>query len=122
MKKTKAYLLAWAIVVPIYGAISYVPLLPRHPGQKQRDKRLYHNGNYRTRSLPGSGNATRSKPLWRFLKTRTRPDAFYMSRPYCAFEPSKLYERAVQTVRKSRPNHAVWTAFSHQESVSRITP
>ena len=24
MKKTKAYLLAWAIVVPIYGATSYV--------------------------------------------------------------------------------------------------
>ena len=24
MKKTKAYLLAWAIIVPIYGAISYV--------------------------------------------------------------------------------------------------
>ena len=77
--------------------------------------------------MPGSGNATRSKPLWRFLKTRTRPDAFYMSRPYCAFEPSKLYERALQTMRldgsftsRKRPKHNALTFNALRKAVIHV--
>lgn len=89
-KETKARILATVILMPVYGAICYA-LYSLDVMSKDSAIGCFIAASTAEPILYLIRKATRHRPLWSFLKTRTRHEAFNKNRPYSGFEPLKPY-------------------------------